>query len=74
MKHWDERERADVKALRLSPAERERLRALMEPPARQRRSEPQVHSLVGLAIALTVLVGLAVLLAPSDPVSSRLIQ
>lgn len=69
MKHLGEPERSDAVELPLSRGERERLRALLELPPGRRPRSPGAGSLVGLALALGVLVGLALLLAPNEPVA-----
>jgi hypothetical protein len=75
MKHWDERDVADVRPVRLSRAERRRLRAMFaEQPAHRRRHEaPHVGSMIGVALAFAVLAGLAWAVSPADPVSARLL-
>ena len=73
MKHWDERERTDGKAVRLSPAEQERLRALLAPPAHRARVRADAGSVIGLALALAVLAGLAIALGQSGPVSPEVL-
>jgi len=74
MKHWDGRDRDDVAPHPLSPAERARLRALFEVPAHRRQHSTHIGSVIGLALAVGLLVGLAFLLAPADPISSRLVD
>ena len=71
MKHWDGRDRGHVTELQISQPDRARLAPFLEAP-RARRSPPQIHSLIGLVLALGLLVGLALLLSPADPVSSKL--
>ena len=71
MKHWDGRERDQAIEQRLSQPDRARLAPFFEAP-RPRRTQPQIHSLIGLVLALGLLVGLALLLSPADPVSSKL--
>ena len=71
MKHWDGRDRDQAIELQLSQPERARLARFLEAP-RPRRRQPQIHSLIGLVLALGLLVGLALLLSPGDPVSSKL--
>jgi hypothetical protein len=74
MKHWDDRDAADCRPVRLSRAERKRLRAMFaERPAHRPAVRPHAGSVIGLALAVTVLAGLAWALAPADPVSSRLL-
>ena len=75
MKHWDESELADARPVRLSRAERKRLRALFaEPPAHRHRREPtNIGSVIGVALAFTVLAALAWAVAPADPVSSKVL-
>ena len=75
MKHWDGRDRDDVTELRLAPPDRARLaRIFGSPPLTRRRQPPHTGSLIGLALAVGLLVGLAVLLAPTAPISSRLVD
>ena len=86
MKHWDGRDRDHVTGLQLSRPDRARLATpvLAESPTRlrasflqaptPRRSQPQIHSLIGLVLALGLLIGLALLLSPADPVSSKLVN
>ena len=74
MKHWDGRDRDDVTELRLAPPDRARLARIFAAPPPRRRHPPHAGSLVGLALAVGLLVGLALLLAPADPVSSKLID
>lgn len=73
MKPWDGRDRPGAAELPLSPAERARLRALFEPPAHRGQARPHMGSWIGLALAVGLLAGLALLLAPCDPVSGDLI-
>lgn len=73
MKHWDGRDRTEAEHP-LSPAERARLRALFEPPAHRRPQPAHVGSVIGLVLAVGLLVGLALLLAPADPISSKLLD
>lgn len=73
MKHWDGRDRPEA-AIPLTAEERARLRALFEPPAHRRQQRPDVGSMIGLVLALGLLVGLALLLAPGDPISSKLVN
>jgi hypothetical protein len=74
MKHWDGRDRDDVVELRLPQSDRARLAEMLSQPVRPRRQPLQVHSVIGLALALGMLVALAMLLSPSDPVSSKLVN
>lgn len=74
MKHWDGRDRDDVVELRLTQPDRARLAEIFRTPVRPRRQPLQLHSVIGLALALGLLVGLAMLLSPSDPVSSQLVN
>ena len=74
MKHWDGRDRTDAAELPLSPAERARLRALFATPAHRVRPRPQMSSWIGLALAVGLLAGLALLLAPGDPISADLMR
>lgn len=71
MKHWDGRDRDHATELQLSQPDRARLAQFYEAP-RPRRSQPQIHSLIGLVLALGLLTGLAMLLSPGDPVSAKL--
>jgi hypothetical protein len=74
MRHWDERERTDdLEPARLSRADRERLKELLEQPAHRKQRQAGIHSLIGLALSLGVLVALAVTLAPGDVVSPKLL-
>jgi hypothetical protein len=75
MKHWDGRDRDDVTELRLPQPDRTRLAQLFGSPQPRRRRQP-VHagSLIGLVLAVGVVVGLALLLSPADPVSSKLLD
>jgi hypothetical protein len=75
MKHWGERDLADVQPVRLSRAERKRVRALFaEVPAHRRSNEaPHVGSLIGVALAFAVLAGLAWAIIPADPVSPKIL-
>ena len=72
MKHWDGRE-GDHVELRLSPSDEARLAQALRPPARRQQS-PHIGSVIGLALALGLLAGLAWVLAPGDPVSSRILH
>jgi hypothetical protein len=74
MKHWDERERADVAPARLSRQDRLRLRALLGEAPPRPRQRLHAGSMIGLALAIGLAVGLAFLLSPSDPVSTRLLN
>jgi hypothetical protein len=74
MKHWDGRDRDHVNELRLARPDRARLAEMLQAPVRPRRQPLQVHSVIGLALAIGLLVGLALLLSPSDPVSSQLVN
>ena len=74
MKHWDGRDLPEAKELRLSRAERARLRALFEAPAHRRQHRTHVGSKIGLALAIGVLIGLAWALSPGEPVSSTLVN
>jgi hypothetical protein len=74
MKHWDGRDRTDAAELPLSPAERARLRALFELPAHRSQARPHIGSWIGLTLAVGLLVGLALLLAPGDPIASDLMR
>ena len=73
MKHWDGRDRDDAIPLRLPERDRQRIRELfMDAPKPKRGPSPQVHSLIGLGLALGMLGLLAWALAPSSPVSPNL--
>jgi ferric-dicitrate binding protein FerR (iron transport regulator) len=73
MKHWDGRDRDDVTPLRLSQRDRQRLAQFLA-PAPPRRRERHLGSVIGLVLALALLVGLAWVLSPSDPVASELMR
>jgi hypothetical protein len=74
MKHWDERDVADVKPARLSREDRARLKELFEVPAHRQQRQSGLHSIIGLMLAVGVLVALAFALAPAEPISPRLIN
>ena len=74
MKHWGGRDRDDVAELPLTAAERARLRALFAVPAHRRRQRTHIGSMIGAVLAVGLLVGLAVLLAPTDPISAKLLD
>ena len=75
MKHWDGRDRDDVTELRLARPDSARLAGIFaSPPPSRRRQPPHTGSLIGLALAVGLLVGLALLLSPADPVSAKLID
>ena len=75
MKHWDGRDRPlAATPIRLPERDRQRIRAMFLEQPKLRRRPLQLHSLVGLAISIGVLVGLAYLLSPSDPVSSKILN
>ena len=74
MKHWDGRDRDDAIVLRPPRRDRRRLSAMLAEPPRPRRTPLQLHSLVGLGLAVGVLAGLAWLLAPASPVSPDLMN
>ena len=74
MKHWDGRDLAQSSPQRLSPRDRQRIRDIFEAPARPRRGEPQISSVIGLVLAIGVLAGVAWMLAPSSPVSPDLLN
>ena len=74
MKHWDGRDVADVTPATLSPRERRRVRELFREPPRPRRTPLQVHSVIGLVLAVSVLAGVAWALMPSSPVSPDLMN
>jgi hypothetical protein len=75
MKHWDERDRADVEPVRLSRAERKRVRAMFAqvPAHRRRRAQAHPGSMIGVALAFATLAALAWALAPSGPVSAKIL-
>ncbi len=72
MKHWDGRDRDDANPLRLPERDWLRVRELFLEMPRPRRRPMQVHSLIGLALALGLLAGLAWALSAGDPVSDKL--
>jgi ferric-dicitrate binding protein FerR (iron transport regulator) len=75
MKHWDGRDRDDAVLLRLPQRDRARLAQFFEAPSPPRRREPaRIGSVIGLALALGMLAGLAWVLAPGSPVSSSLLH
>ena len=74
MKPWDGRDRPGAAELPLSAAERARLRALFELPAHRSQERPHMGSWIGLALAVGLLAGLALLLAPGDPISADLMR
>jgi hypothetical protein len=74
MKHWDGRDRDHATELRLPQPDRARLAAMFASPVRPRRQPLQLHSLIGLALALGLLVGLALLLNSGDPVSPAVLN
>jgi hypothetical protein len=73
MEHWDGRDRDQTIPFRLPERDRQRIHEIFLEQPRLRRQQPQIHSLIGLALALGVLVGLALLLTPSSPVSPHVI-
>jgi len=76
MKHWDERDVADVAPARLTRAERQHLRAMFAdiPAHRRHRSTVHPETLIGVAMAFTALAALAWLLAPGGgPVSPEIL-
>jgi hypothetical protein len=76
MKHWDGRDRDDAIQLRLPQRDAQRIRDLFAQPRptppQRRRQPPHVGSLIGLGLALAMLAGMALLLAPAEPVSKLL--
>jgi hypothetical protein len=75
MQHCDGRDRDDAIPVRLPRRDRPRLAQLQPAPPRRRPRQPvDAGSLIGLALSLGVLAGLAWLLAPADPVSSSLLR
>lgn len=74
MKHWDGRDLAQASPRRLTPGERQRIAELFEAPARPRRAETHIGSVIGLASALAVLGLLAWALTPGSPVSPDLMK
>lgn len=74
MKHWDGRDRDDVAGARLSRSDRAHLDRILGHSARPRRAPPHPGSMIGLALALGMLAGLAWLLAPAQAVSSKILH
>ncbi|MCL6684024.1 hypothetical protein [Sphingomonas alba] len=75
MKHWDETDVADCKPIRLSRADRKRLRAMFAhvPEHRRRREPTHPGSIIGVALAFATLAALAWALAPAGPVSPKIL-
>ena len=76
MKHWDERDVADVRPQRLSRQERKHLRAMFaDVPAHRRRPQAtHPETLIGVAMAFAALAALAWALAPGGgPVSPKIL-
>ena len=76
MKHWDGRDLPEAIELRPDVPEAARLRAQLResPRHRPRRAEPQIASLIGLVLAVGLLITLSWALAPSSPVSPKLLD
>ena len=74
MKHWDGRDRDQAVPLRLSHRDRQRYARFFETPARPRRESPDMGSVIGLVLAVCVLVGVAWMLAPGEPVSPNVLK
>lgn len=74
MKHWDGRDRDDAAELRLSQRDRQRFAQIFSAPPSPRRQPSQAGSKIGLALAVGMLIGLAWLLSPADPVSSKILN
>jgi hypothetical protein len=74
MKHWDGRDLPEAIELRVPRPERQRLMAMLKEPPTARREPPQVGAVIGLVLALGLVIGLAFLLAPADPVSAKLLD
>ena len=74
MEHWDGRDLAQAAPLRLSRRDRRRLERMLGQPARQRHTPPHAATLVGVALALGLLAGLAWALAPVSPVSPEMLK
>ena len=75
MKHWDGRDRDDATSLRLPERDRQRIREMfLDAPKPNRGAAPQIHSVIGLSLALGLLGLMAWALAPSSPISPDLMQ
>jgi hypothetical protein len=74
MKHWDGRDLPEAIELRVPRPDRQRLMAMLKQPPSARRESPQVGAIIGLVLALGLVIGLAFALAPSDPISARLLD
>lgn len=78
MKHWDGQDRDQSVSLHLSRRDRRRFAQFLEAPAparaHQRRESPHIGSVIGLVLAVGLLAGLAWVLAPTDAVSSRILN
>ena len=74
MKHWDGRDRDDAAELRLSQRDRQRLARIFPASPSPRRQPSPAGSKIGLALAVGMLIGLAWLLSPADPVSSKILN
>lgn len=73
MKHWDESDRDQAAEVRLSPRDRQRLRDLLTAPPQPNRGS-NVGTLIGVTLSAALLIGLALLLGPNDPVSSKILD
>jgi hypothetical protein len=73
MKHWDGRDRDHGFPLRVPRLDVARLAQALRSPARRQHS-PHIGSLIGLALAVGLVAGLAWVLAPADPVSAGLLD
>lgn len=74
MKHWDGRDRTEAVELRPARREAARVRDLIRQSPKPKRAEPQIASLIGLAFAVVFLAALIWAVAPSNPVSSQLLD
>ena len=74
MKHWDGRDLPEAIELRPAEPEAARLRDQLRKSYRPRRAEPQIASVIGLVLAVGMLVALSWALAPSSPVSPKLLD
>lgn len=74
MKHWDGRDRDQAVRLQLSPRDRQRFAQFIGTSARPTRQPPHIGSVIGLVLAVGVLVGVAWMLAPGEPVSPNVLR